>query len=261
MLASLFLTAAAGANERLFLVDSSGDELWEIDPTNASGALVGSISGGIGTPGALAYDPFTDTMYLSDTSLDSLFTIDYTNAAATLVGPYNRQGVDPVMHGLEFNTGNRTLYGVDFRDKALVEINQGTGQADFIGITPLTGFGSLAWNADTGTMYGGDSGTDSLWNIDITDGSGTLVGAFGQGSSLGTGMAWSPTHGLIGIDNVSDSLYSINEADGSATLIGALPAGVTNPLGIAFVTEIPAPGAALVLGLWAVAGARRRREA
>ena len=37
--------------------------------------------------------------------------------------------------------------------------------------------------ARTGTMFGGDSTTDSLWQINLTSGAGTLVGPFNYSSA------------------------------------------------------------------------------
>jgi len=251
---ALLSFAGAMGQERLLGVDTSGSRLYEIDPTNAQTTLVTSISGG-GTIGALAYDPATDTLYASSTSLDQLYRLDYKSGVATLIGDYNRPGVDPVMHGLEFVPATGRLYGVDYRDKALVDISKTTGQATFIGTSPLTGFGSIAWDARRGVMFGGDSGTDSLWQIDLSTAAGTLVGPFNAANagSLGTGMAWSPTYGLLGINNAgSDSLWSIDPDSGKATLIGNL--GSSNVISLAF---IPEPATALLL--FGLLGMARRR--
>lgn len=249
--AALALAGSATAQERLLGVD--GTKLMEIDPKTAQATQIATLDGG-GTVGALAYDARTDTLFLASSSLDQLFTLDYKSGHVTLIGAFNRPGIDPVMHGLEIDASTGRLYGVDYRDKALVEIDKNTGQATMIGVTPLTGFGSMAWDAGRGVMFGGDSGTDSLWTIDLKSGVGTLVGPFNAptAGSLGTGMAWSPNHGIIGQNNSgTDSLWAIDANTGAATLIGE--PGTGNMLGIAFIPE-PATG----LCLLALAMFRRR---
>lgn len=249
---ALVVLPGAVGGERLLGISGG---LYEINPDTGQTTLLTAVTGG-GTIGALAYDPTTDTLYASSTSLDELYKLDYTTGVATLVGAYNRPGVDPVMHGLEYQASTGKLFGVDYRDKALVEISKDNGQATFIGITPLTGFGSLAWDVSRNVMFGGDSTTDSLWQIDLNTGAGTLVGPFNApaAGSLGTGMAWSPTYGLYACNNAGDdSLYRIDPETGQATLIGLL--GTSNMLGIAFIPE-PATAMGLLVGLVAL---QRRR--
>ncbi len=255
LLVSAMLTlAGAVAQERLLAVDTSGSQLLELDPITGQSTFIASVQGG-GTIGALAYDPTTDTLYASSTSLDELYKIDYKTGVATLVGPYNLAGINPVMHGLEYHPLTGKLYGIDYTSKGLCEIDKNTGQAILIGTTPLTGFGSIAWDASANIMFGGDSGTDSLWQIDLSTGAGTLVGPFNAPSagSLGTGMAWSPSYGLYGVNNAgTDSLWQIDTATGQATLIANL--STSNVISIAF---IPEP--ASLLGLVALVGLLRRR--
>lgn len=252
----LILSCAAGAlaQETLLGIDSAGARLMEIDPTNGSTVQVATLDGG-GTIGALAYDAATDTLYGSSTSLDSLYTIDRTTGHVTLVGAYNRAPVDPVMHGLEFYPPGDTLLGLDWRDKALVDVNPGTGQANMIGITPLTGFGSLAWDAGAGVLYGGDSTTDSLWEINPATGAGNLIGPFNvPAGSLGTAMAWSATYGVLALNNAgNDGLYSINTSTGEATLIGET--GTSNMIGL---VVVPEPASLCGLAFLAAIALRRR---
>lgn len=256
-IACLVASCAAGAlaQERLLGVDTSGSRLMEIDPTNGSTTFVAALNGG-GTIGALAYDAVTDTLYASSSSLDSLYTIDYGTGQVTLIGPFNRTGVDPVMHGLEFYPPGNTLLGLDWRDKALVDVSTATGQATMIGVTPLTGFGSLAWDAGARNLYGGDSTTDSLWEINPATGGGTLIGPFNvPAGSLGTAMAWSSTHGLLAINNAADDgLYSIDTATGAATLIGLT--GTSNLISL---VVVPEPAGLAGLALLAAIAFRRRR--
>lgn len=249
----LFCAAGALAQETLLGVD--GNRLLEIDPTNGSTLLLATLDGG-GTIGALAYDAGSDTLFASSSSLDSLFTIDRVTGHVSLVGPYNRAGIDPVMHGLEFYPPGNTLLGIDWRDKALVDINRTSGQATLIGITPLTGFASVAWDAGAGKLFGGDSTTDSLWEINPASGAGTLIGPFNvPAGSLGTAMAWSATHGVLAMNNAGvDGLYGIDTQTGAATLIGET--GTSNMIGIAVVPE---PSSLMALAVFGALALRRPR--
>lgn len=258
VIALLAVAGMAIAQERLIVTDSN-DRYFDVNPTTGAATQIGTLSGGgFGIAAGLGYDPSTGTMYASDSSVDALYKMDIATGVMTLVGGFNRPGIDPVMHGLEFNSTNGKLYGLDFRDKALVEIDASTGQATLIGITAATSFASLAWDANAGIMYMGDAGTDSLYTVDLATGASTLIGATGIVGSLGTGMAWSATYGLLGIDNGTDSLYRFDTTTGAATAIGALGGGATNPLGFAVVPE-PGTIIALGAGLAALAARRRRR--
>lgn len=245
----------AVAQERLLAVDTTGSQLLELNPVTGQATLIAAVQGG-GTIGALAYDPVSDTLYASSTSLDELYTIDYKTGLAKLVGPYNLAGINPVMHGLEYHLPSGQLYGIDYTSKGLCGIDKITGQATLIGTTPLTGFGSIAWDATAGVMFGGDSTTDSLWRIDLGTGVGTLVGPFNAptAGSLGTGMAWSPTYGLYAVNNSgTDSLWKIDPQTGQATLIANLT--TSNVISIAF---IPEPASLCLLAGLLLGSARRR---
>lgn len=223
-LAALLVSAAA-AQSRLVGIDTSGASLYDIDPATGVRTLVGPISGGTGTIGALAYDHTTGTLFLSSTGLDSLWTLDVNTQVATLVGDYN-VGAAVVMHGIAVHPTTGVMYGKSTSVAGggdFYTIDKATGQATAVSSAGFGGFGGLEWIGST--LYISDTVGDALNTIDPVTGIATLVGSYGVVGSVGIGLAYDPAFGLLGTDNVTDSLYSLDIATGAATLIGAHGAG------------------------------------
>ncbi len=234
---ALGLATVASAQSRLVGIDTSGANLYDIDPATGTRTLAGPIAGGVGTVGALAYDRTTSTMYLSSTSLDSLWTLDVATQTATLVGPYN-VGSTVVMHGLAVNPTTGVLYGKSTSVAGggdFYTIDKTTGQATPVGSAGFAGFGGLEWVNNT--LYISDTVGDNLNTIDPLTGTATVVGAFGVTGSVGIGLAYDPAFGLLATDNVTDSLYSLDLATGAATLIG--PHGSGNIISLEFIPSGP----------------------
>jgi hypothetical protein len=219
------LVSTAAAQSRLIGIDTGGASLYDIDPATGVRTLVGPITGGVGTVGALAYDQTSGTMYLSSTSLDSLWTLDVNTQVATLVGDYN-VGATVVMHGIAVNPTTGVMYGKSTNVAGggdFYTIDKTTGQATAVSSAGFGGFGGLEWIGNT--LYISDTVGDALNTIDPVTGVATLVGSYGVVGSVGIGFAYDPALGLLATDNVTDSLYSIDVATGLATLIGAHGAG------------------------------------
>lgn len=257
-LLGLSLAGASLAQPTVYFSDSA-DDLYTFDTTTGVATFHTAITGSFGIVAGLAYDPGSGTVYAVDSSQDELMTIDLATGVVTDIGNVARPGVDTVMHGIEFNSTNGKLYGLDYRDSMLVEINTATGEATAIGQTAATSFGSLAWDANAGIMYMADAGTESLYTVDLTNGSSTLIGSYGFSGSLGTGMSWDPVNGLIGVDNLNDGVYSFDVTTGLATLLGPTSPS-TNALGLVSINPVPEPATMAVLGLGALALLRKRSK-
>lgn len=256
--AALAMPGVAMAQLRLLGVDTSGNNLVEINPATGAATVLGPIIGATGTVGGLAYDAATDTLYLSSTGNDNLWRLDYNTRVATLIGNFN-VGSTVVMHGLEWHSGLGTLFGHSSSAASgatFFEINPATGQATPVATSGISGFGSMGYVASTNTMYIADTVGDRLLTIDVLTGATTVVGPYGIAASnqIGIGMAYAPELGMFATDNNTDSLYRLDLATGAATLIGAQ--GTSNVLSLVFV---PTPSTAVLLGLGGVALARRRR--
>jgi uncharacterized repeat protein (TIGR01451 family) len=210
----------------MYLLDSNRN-IYTVDPLTGITTHAGVVSAG-GTVGGLAYDCVTGTMYMTSTSEDILYRLDLNTFTATQVGPYI---ANVVMHGLEFNSSNNTLYGGS--DGNLYTIDTSTGAATIIGNAGFTSFFNLGWHAGRGVMYGTSSSTDSLYAIDLNTGAGTLIGPL-NGPTNPHGLTYVPhLNALYLVCSQTDTLYTVDVDTGAATVVAQLPAG--NWLGLAWV--------------------------
>lgn len=253
--AALAIGSAASAQGRLFALDSNRS-LYDINMMTAERTLIGQVSANAGTTAGLAYDGSTGTIYLTSTSNDAVYTLDIDTGVATLIGGYGDPGI--VMHGIEWDSSTGTLYGASGGGTTagnFYTIDTSTGFASLVGNNGLTSFTNLGYNSTTNTMYATNSGTDSFYSVNRATGATTLIGPL-LTSTNPNGLAYNAANGLMYmVDNSTDNLYTINLQTGEATIIGFIGSG--NYLGLVW---IPSPGAAALLGLGALAGARRRRN-
>ncbi|MCG8409293.1 MAG: hypothetical protein MI923_29160 [Phycisphaerales bacterium] len=117
-----------------------------------------------------------------------------------------------------------------------LRIDPATGTA-----IPVSGIGigfdivaGLAFDPNTNTLYGVDTGTDQLLVFNLDTGVATAVGPLGFPSVWNLAFD-SNTNTLYGIDRDIDRLITIDAATGAGTLVGAFGAlGFTNVQGLAF---------------------------
>jgi sugar lactone lactonase YvrE len=82
-------------------------------------------------------------------------------------------------------------------------------------------------------MYATNSGTDSLYTMNLATGATTLVGPL-SGPTNPNGLAFAPDTGTMYlVDNSTDTLYTINLTTGAAAVIGST--GTGNLLGLAYI--------------------------
>lgn len=221
----------------LYAVDSSR-ALYEIDMSTGAKTQIGTVTANASTTAGLAFDPSTRTLYLTSTGNDSLYKLDLSSGTATLVGPYGDANI--VMHGLEWDGTTGTLYGESSHNSGLYEISTTTGAATLIGVSALTSFTNLGYDVRNNIMYATNSGADSLYILDRTNGTTALVGPL-NGPTNPNGLAYDwISDRLFLIDNSTDSLYTVNRATGQATLIGSTGAG--NLLGLVFIGPMRVAG-------------------
>ena len=224
-LAFAFCLVALTPNARasLFAVDSGVDELRDVDPGNGATTLVGGTSsGGLGTPAGLAWDG--SAMYTIDLDDGQVFTLDLLTGAPTLVGTSGISG----WQGIAARPGDGALFAIN-QSNTFYSINKSTGAATVIAggvgslitalefdpfgilwgiefgsgafgtIDPLTGIFASAGTTNTGfqgltfdgsgTAYASNTSTDSLYTVNLTTGTATLVGSM-NGTGFVKGLAF-----------------------------------------------------------------------
>jgi len=93
---------------------------------------------------------------------------------------------------LENNSSSDILYGVGAPDSEMLIVDPTTGASTVFvsNVGDWYGYLDLAYNPDTGTMYGSQAqGGSDLFTVDLTTGAETVVGSVGSGTRA---MAWSP---------------------------------------------------------------------
>lgn len=222
-------SSVAMGQGRMIAIDSAR-VLYEIDRTTGAKTQIGVASGGA-TTGGLAYDAASQTLYLTSTSLDSLFTLDLDTFEATLVGAYGDTSV--VMHGLEWNSSNNTLYGGS--NGNIYTIDTDTGLATLLFNTGTTSFANLVHDSLNDVMYMTSSNTDSFYSLDLDFFFANLIGPL-TGPTNPNGLAYVPEDDAIYlVDNSTDILYTIDRTTGAATAIGSTGAG--NLLGLVWIPD------------------------
>lgn len=84
----------------------------------------------------------------------------------------------------------------------------------------------MAYDPASNTVWFSAGLVNYLYELDLTTGAATFLGAFGAGASNMHGLAWDSANSTLwGVANSNNSLYSIDVASGAATLIG--PTGLT----------------------------------
>lgn len=132
----------------------------------------------------------------------------------------------------------------------------GTPTFTEVGETGLTQLIGLAVDPNSGTLYGIDGGTDSLYTIDRNDGSATLVGSSGSVGTIG-GMDFNLDGSTLLLSDGND-LFTVSTLDGSLTAAGSL--GTLNTSALAHNVVIPEPSSLVILAIGSSMVLRRRRS-
>ncbi|QQX76673.1 MULTISPECIES: T9SS type A sorting domain-containing protein [Aequorivita] len=177
-----------------YVLDNGG-AFYSVDLASGTYTSLGTIAGpGTETWAGAEFDPSTGDLYAVSTNVttSSLSLIDIAGVSSTLVGPLT--GMAGAISLIIDNNGD--AYSHDIVDDNLYFIDLATGAA-----TPV---GPLGFNANFGqggcygngsyylSAYNADAGQSQWRELDVTDGSSTLIGLFNGGSDQ---VAWSSVIG------------------------------------------------------------------
>ena len=243
--------------ERWLVGDTTGDELWRInpdDPGDTSGdfGLVGDFPSGLTSPQGVAYG---DGRWLvADAGGDELWRINPDDPGDTsgdfgLVGDFPSGLGSP--RGFAYGDGRWLV--ADAGGNELWRINPddpGDTSGDFglVGTFPSGLTRPRAFAYGDGRWLVADDNGNELWRInpddpDDTSGDFGLVGTFPSGLGSLQGFAYGDGRWLIA-DDGGDELWRINPDDpgdtsGDFGLVGTFPSGLTSPLNLGY--EPPPP--------------------
>ena len=241
-----------------------GQVIVSIDVTTGIATDIGSV--GIGAVSGMTFDG-SGTLWGATINNQQLVTIDTATGAGTAVGDIEGELFDR-LHGLAYDPSTDTLFGVtDFGSgetidhvTSLVRVDRDTADITFIDGFGFDGSEALAFESQSGLLYGVESDTDLLITVQPVDQSSTTVDPIGVTTIVGL------THDvngdrLFGTDG--SQLFLIDRAAATGTFLGTI--GFTDVSALAFdratdtlyaadtaldqlLTLNPANGAATVVG-------------
>lgn len=152
-----------------------------------------------------------------------VYRVNVTTGAYTLIGNI---GVTD-LNGLEFNPVDGQLYGVT--GTSLYRFDPEALTATFIGNLGTTVAIALAID-DEGNAYTYDLNDDSLYSVNLSNGTASYIGYIGFDANYGQGLAWdaaTDTFYMAAFNNTAfrAELRSVNVSTGATTLVGAFTPG------------------------------------
>jgi hypothetical protein len=238
---------------------ATDNTIYQIDPFSGAVSNVHQVS----LPGftvansqALAANPLDSSLWAVIQTSDNtrrLVSINPSTGVATQAGTLSNKiatlafRADGSLLGVSGDGGSpsETLYQISTVDGTL---------------TPLFALGngddgeSIAMGP-TGLMYHSSGNSTALFeSVDLNT---QVVTPLGSASGEAFAMGYSSSIGALFLSVIDSDLFRVDVSTGARTLVGNIPS-VNDNRGLAFV--VPAPGAAALLGLGALAGARRRRR-
>lgn len=177
-----------------------------------------------------------DRLLFTNGTGTNLWEIELPSCLATNLGPIGVSGV----YGISPDEGN-DLYGLSAVTNSLIHIDAMTVAASTIGPLGAT-WGNLGgtWNEAEQQILGINGETDSLYEVDGTTGTATLVQSLPLDYSF-VGMEYHPLNGQIYSCTADSHLYRL-EDDGSLTDLGHMGTeGSCTNLGAPWSEDIPLP--------------------
>lgn len=205
---------AARPDGTLYTFDANAHRIRQIDPT--TGAFIGTpVDIGVGNisgEGDLTFSLDGNTGYLTTafrpgqpvTNISPGLYVFSLTGTSTFVGT-TTDSLGPVtVDGMAFNPTNGVLYALTDADTRLYTLNPQTGvltPVGELGVTPQSGYGALAFDAN-GTLFGVID--NRLYSISTASGAATIIGnGFGTdfGSVSGAAFGTAPVSPITAVDN------------------------------------------------------------
>ena len=228
LIAILLACPFVGMSQHGFITSAIGSTFDKIDLTDATTTNVGT-----GYYTGSDFGP-NGVLYALGQSDDNLYTVDTVTGTTTLIGTMT----PPVNHiwvGLAYDESTSTMYamssyGIAAGESSLHTVDLTNATYTLVGTqTTVTAFGCIAINDDDGQMYGMSlSAVASIYEIDKTDGSVTLVGPTGLGAAgMGHGMDYCQANSTMYLTTYdsftfNNTLNTVDLSTGAITSIGFL---------------------------------------
>lgn len=278
---ALFGSSVAAHAVTIYAIDHlTTNTLFSIDSAAPSTILTGTPVLGLQSGESLvAIDFRTNGVLYGVGSSSRVYTINTTTGAATAVGGAFTPALNGVNFDMDFNPVVDLIRVVGDADQNL-RVSPVTGAVTNVD-TPLNYTGALTGvnpnvagiaysnnraGAATTTLYGIDSGTDTL-NVIAPPNAGTMTlqGPLGVDVTAVLGFDIATSSGgtntaFAALQTTSSSfseLHSINLTTGAATLIGAFGGGFV----VRDIAVVPEPAGVAIAGLFTIGFAARRRKA
>ena len=231
-----FVVSAAMAEvATLFIVDSSGDELWEVTDPSSPGTSVlrGNFPGGLTVPtGISSHD---GSLWIIDNTGDELWEVtDPSNpGAAVLRGDFPANLSSP--RGITSHSGS--LWIVDDTGDELWELANPSspGTAVLRGEFPFSLSFSAALTSHGGSLFITDRSGGELWELadPSSPASAVLRGTFPSGLTSQRGIT-SHDGSLFIVDDSGNELWELADPSNPGTAVnrGSFPSGLNTPSGI-----------------------------
>ena len=229
------VSAATSEVATLFIVDSSGDELWELaDPSSpGTSVLRGNFPGGLTVPtGITSHD---GSLWIIDNSGDELWEVaDPSNpGAAVLRGDFPANLSSP--RGITSHSGS--LWIVDDTGDELWELANPSspGTAVLRGEFPFSLSFSAALTSHGGSLFITDRSGGELWELadPSSPASAVLRGTFPSGLTSQRGIT-SHDGSLFIVDDSGNELWELADPSNPGTAVnrGSFPSDLSTPSGI-----------------------------